>query len=85
MSRNVPVIGENGHRLAIITPSLLCNYDCSYCRIKSKIRASDEREMNDWLVALKSIGSPIAHVAGGEPTILPGFDDFVLSDRKSVV
>ena len=79
MARKPPIIGINDEKLAIITPSLFCNYDCTYCRIKSKTRATDEREMHEWLTALKNIGSPIVHIAGGEPTILPGFDEFVFS------
>lgn len=70
---------DSNSYLAVITPSLLCNYDCSYCRIKSKTRANDEHDLTEWLEALKLIGSPIAHVAGGEPTVLPGFEDFVLA------
>ncbi len=67
-----------GRRLAVILPSLLCNYDCPYCRIKARRRQSGERPLVDWRDALMTIGAPLAHVAGGEPTVLKGFADFVL-------
>lgn len=72
------MIGPDGYRLAVVTPSLLCNYDCSYCRIKAKVRADYERELEEWLKALVGIGAPIIHMAGGEPTVLKGFEDFIL-------
>ena len=78
MSKPVIKIGKDGQKLAVITPSLLCNYDCSYCRIKAKTRAADEHEMTDWLEAMIRIGSPVAHIAGGEPTVLNGFEQFAL-------
>ncbi|MBB4285833.1 radical SAM protein [Roseospira goensis] len=79
MSRPVePIGGPGGRRLAVILPSLLCNYDCPYCRIKSKRRQPGEHALSDWSAALIGIGAPLVHVAGGEPTVLKGFAAFVL-------
>ncbi|SDD62477.1 radical SAM protein [Rhodospira trueperi] len=78
MSRPVEAIGPGGRRLAVILPSMLCNYDCPYCRIKAKARRPDERPLTDWRDALIGIGAPLVHVAGGEPTVFKGFADFVL-------
>jgi len=77
-SRPVEPIGPGGRRLAVILPSLLCNYNCPYCRIKAKRRQPDDRPLTDWRNALMGIGAPLVHVAGGEPTVLKGFADFVL-------
>jgi len=76
--RPVEPIGPGGRRLAVILPSLLCNYDCPYCRIKAKRKQPGERPLTDWRDALIAIGAPLVHVAGGEPTVLKGFADFVL-------
>jgi len=78
VSRPVEAIGPGGRRLAVILPSLLCNYDCPYCRIKAKRRQPGERPLSAWQQALIGIGAPLVHVAGGEPTVLKGFADFVL-------
>lgn len=80
MSRPVEVIGlpPGGRRLAVILPSLLCNYDCPYCRIKAKTRQPGERALTEWRRALTAVGAPMVHIAGGEPTVLKGFADFVL-------
>jgi len=76
--RPVEPIGPGGRRLAVILPSLLCNYDCPYCRIKAKRRQPGERPLVDWRDALMAIGAPLVHVAGGEPTVLKDFAAFVL-------
>lgn len=78
MKNNAIKIGENAEKLAVITPSLLCNYDCPYCRIKAKKRSDDERDLHEWSDALVKIGAPVIHVAGGEPTILKGYEEFVV-------
>jgi MoaA/NifB/PqqE/SkfB family radical SAM enzyme len=80
VSRPVEAIGPGPgqRRLAVILPSLLCNYDCPYCRIKSKTRQAGEHPLTDWRDALIGIGAPLVHLAGGEPTVLKGFADFVL-------
>jgi hypothetical protein len=80
MSRPVESLdpATGGRRLAVILPSLLCNYDCPYCRIKAKTRQPGERPLTDWRDALIAIGSPLVHIAGGEPTVLKGFADFAL-------
>jgi len=80
VSRPVEPIGPNPgeRRLAVILPSLLCHYDCPYCRIKAKVRQKGERALAEWRLALIGIGAPLIHIAGGEPTVLKGFADFVL-------
>ncbi|MBB4313573.1 radical SAM protein [Roseospira marina] len=80
MSRPVADIGPGlgQTRLAIILPSLLCNYDCPYCRIKAKTRQRGEHTLAAWRDALIGIGAPLVHIAGGEPTVLKGFAEFVL-------
>ncbi|MDP7000735.1 MAG: radical SAM protein, partial [Candidatus Poseidoniaceae archaeon] len=78
MNQQQTKIGKDGAKLAVIAPSLLCNYDCSYCRIKSKTRAPGEHELSKWCDALVGIGAPITHIGGGEPTVLKGFENFAL-------
>jgi SAM-dependent methyltransferase/MoaA/NifB/PqqE/SkfB family radical SAM enzyme len=78
MPRISSIIGENGNKMAVITPSLLCNYNCPYCRIKAKKRSGYEHELSEWSDALVKNGAPVIHVAGGEPTVLKGFEEFVI-------
>jgi len=70
--------GPGDRRLAVILPSLLCNYDCPYCRIKARTRQAGERPLTAWRDALIGVGAPLVHIAGGEPTVLKGFADFAL-------
>ena len=84
MPKPIIKIGEGGQKLAVILPSLLCNYNCSYCRIKSKTRFDYEHELDEWLDALIRIGAPVVHIAGGEPTALKGFEEFVVNYPSSV-
>lgn len=84
MAKQVIKIGEGGQKLAVILPSLLCNYNCSYCRIKSKTRSNYEHELDEWFEALTRIGGPIIHIAGGEPTALKGFEESVIKYQSSV-
>ncbi|UCD36416.1 MAG: radical SAM protein, partial [Nitrospiraceae bacterium] len=78
MAEKMTKIGEGNSRLAVITPSLLCNYNCPYCRIKKKERGDYEYTLREWFDALVRAGAPVAHVAGGEPTVLRGFEEFVV-------
>lgn len=79
MKRKMSVIGNKDKKMAVISPSLLCNYNCPYCRIKTKEKSKHEHELKEWAEALKKIGAPVVHISGGEPTVLDGFEDFVVN------
>lgn len=78
-TRNTPI----NTRYAVICPSEICNYRCSYCSQDHKHLKTD-RPLSQWLTALKAIGAPEVHLTGGEPTFFKGIEDFVLNYPSAI-